>query len=165
MNAGGTNQKGVEVMFTYVLIDKGDGFISGLRLASSITLNKYRFKEYKVTNTDYSGNKLTGVPDKIIVSNLDLEFKKHIYLFITHNYTSNLPLTDANNIFASAYQLLQCRFGYRIKMKKLTVEIFAGGDNLLNEHYSLGNDLNAAGNRFYNAAPLRNYFAGVSVAF
>lgn len=165
VNAGGTNQKGVEVMFTYVLIDKGDGFISGLRLASSITLNKYRFKEYKVTNTDYSGNKLTGVPDKIIVSNLDLEFKKHIYLFITHNYTSNLPLTDANNIFASAYQLLQCRFGYRIKMKKLTVEIFAGGDNLLNEHYSLGNDLNAAGNRFYNAAPLRNYFAGVSVAF
>jgi iron complex outermembrane receptor protein len=36
-------------------------------------------------------------------------------------------------------------------------------DNILNEVYSLGNDINAAGNRFYNPAPRRNVFAGVMV--
>jgi iron complex outermembrane receptor protein len=43
------------------------------------------------------------------------------------------------------------------------VNIFAGADNLLDEKYSLGNDINAAGNRFYNAAPRRNFYVGVAV--
>jgi iron complex outermembrane receptor protein len=36
-----------------------------------------------------------------------------------------------------------------------------GADNLLDEVYSLGNDINAAANRFYNAAPRRNYYVGL----
>ena len=34
---------------------------------------------------------------------------------------------------------------------------------ILNEFYSSGNDLNAAGRRYYNPSPLRNFFAGVSL--
>ena len=47
---------------------------------------------------------------------------------------------------------------------KFKMEIFAGGDNLFNTKYSLGNDINAAGNRYYNAAPGVNYFAGVALS-
>ena len=47
--------------------------------------------------------------------------------------------------------------------KKLPLDFFAGADNLLDEQYSLGNDLNAAGSRFYNAAAGRNYFVGLIV--
>jgi len=43
------------------------------------------------------------------------------------------------------------------------MNIFAGADNLLNQSYSLGNDLNAVGNRYYNPAPGRNYFGGISL--
>ena len=42
------------------------------------------------------------------------------------------------------------------------MSFYAGIDNLLNETYSLGNDINAAANRFYNAAPNRNYYVGLS---
>ena len=38
---------------------------------------------------------------------------------------------------------------------------FGGADNLLNVTYSLGNDINAAGNRYYNAAAGRNYYLGL----
>jgi iron complex outermembrane receptor protein len=31
--------------------------------------------------------------------------------------------------------------------------------------YSLGNDINAFGRRYYNPAPERNYFAGLRVSF
>jgi iron complex outermembrane receptor protein len=38
-----------------------------------------------------------------------------------------------------------------------------GADNLLNKTYSLGNDLNAFGGRFFNPAPKRNYFLGAKI--
>jgi iron complex outermembrane receptor protein len=45
------------------------------------------------------------------------------------------------------------------------LKLFIGGDNLLNEKYSLGNDINGFGGRYYNAAPGRNYYAGIVVNF
>ena len=43
------------------------------------------------------------------------------------------------------------------------MNFYAGADNLLDEMYSLGNDINAVSNRFYNAAPRRNYYVGLSI--
>jgi len=36
---------------------------------------------------------------------------------------------------------------------------------LLNQYYSLGNDLNAVGKRYYNPAPGKNYFGGAELMF
>jgi iron complex outermembrane recepter protein len=55
------------------------------------------------------------------------------------------------------------RLGYKKEIKKkLGAEFFIGADNLFNEKYSLGNDINAAAGRYYNVAPGRNYYAGIS---
>jgi iron complex outermembrane receptor protein len=35
----------------------------------------------------------------------------------------------------------------------------------LDEVYSLGNDINAAGGRYYNVAPAKNWYVGVAVQF
>jgi len=45
------------------------------------------------------------------------------------------------------------------------VDVFAGVDNLFDVTYSLGNDINATGGRYYNAAPARNYFGGASFQY
>ena len=56
------------------------------------------------------------------------------------------------------------------KQKRLGLETFwistacncsIGVDNLLDETYSLGNDINAMGNRYFNPAAPRNYYAGM----
>jgi len=61
---------------------------------------------------------------------------------------------------------VQAKAGWQITSNKKTkLEIYAGVGNLLNEKYSLGNDLNAVGNRYYNPAPLRNYYIGVNAGF
>jgi iron complex outermembrane receptor protein len=41
--------------------------------------------------------------------------------------------------------------------------LFVGADNLLNEKYSLGNDINAFGGRYFNAAATRNFYAGIKM--
>ncbi|MBL7749067.1 MAG: TonB-dependent receptor, partial [Chitinophagaceae bacterium] len=75
---------------------------------------------------------------------------------------SAIYLNDANTFKADPYHLLGCQLGWKKKESgSIRLTIYAGIDNLLNEIYSLGNDINAAANRFYNAAPPRNYYGGV----
>jgi iron complex outermembrane receptor protein len=73
-------------------------------------------------------------------------------------------LNDANSFFAGEYNLIHFKGGWRKSTPgKPILDFFVGVDNLLDENYSLGNDLNAFGGRFFNAAPLRNFFGGVKV--
>ena len=52
--------------------------------------------------------------------------------------------------------------GYEKQLpRRWLMKLQAGADNLLNQEYSLGNDLNGFGGRYYNAAPTRNFFASV----
>jgi len=46
---------------------------------------------------------------------------------------------------------------------KTRLMIYVGAGNILNQKYSLGNDLNAVGGRYYNAAAPRNYYAGMKL--
>jgi iron complex outermembrane receptor protein len=85
-------------------------------------------------------------------------------LNITANYTDAIPLNDANTEYASEYFLLGGRVGYRSEISKnFGLEIFTGIDNALDKRYSLGNDLNAVGGRYYNAAALRNFYVGLKL--
>jgi iron complex outermembrane receptor protein len=67
--------------------------------------------------------------------------------------------------FLYSINLLQTKAGWKHAFNKTQLELFAGGDNLLNAQYSLGNDINAAASRYYNPAAPRNYFAGLNVRF
>ncbi|MEX2605340.1 MAG: hypothetical protein WD361_14115, partial [Gracilimonas sp.] len=74
------------------------------------------------------------------------------------------PLNDANSVYSDSYHLLQSKAGFKTKLtRNLNLNLFFGIDNLLNEKYSLGNDINAFGDRFYQPAPPRNWFSGVKV--
>ena len=83
---------------------------------------------------------------------------------ITYNYTDRIALNDANSAYASSYNLMSTRLGWRKSFHgKIKAEIFAGADNLFDVKYSLGNDINAAAGRYYNAAAGRNYFVGIAL--
>jgi len=166
VNAGGTVQKGLEVFFEAFLVNRQKGIVKQLRAWNSSTLYDFKFSDYKVNNTDHSGNRLTGVPSKVVVTGVDLVFPRGIYLNLTMNYTADLPLNDANDEYAPAYRLWQTRVGWKKNWKGgQDTELFAGVDNVADELYSLGNDINAFGRRFYNPAPGRNYFMGLRVSF
>ena len=165
VNAGGTKQNGIESFIKYHLIDQSKNFISKLTIHSSYSFQPYRFDDYKQTTNNYSGNELTGVPRNIWVSGLDMIMAKGFYFDASLNCTSRIPLTDANDAYADAYQLMQIKLGYRCDNKNKKLDIFFGIDNLLNQHYSLGNDINAVGKRYYNPAAGRNIFSGLLYRF
>lgn len=166
VNAGGTKQPGLEALGSAWLIQqRPSGFIRGLQLNESYTLSKFKFTDYHVAGNNYSNNKLTGVPAQVSVTSLQILLPETFKLFVQHNYTSRLPLNDANTVYAGHYNLMQAKASWTWHLAtKTSLELYAGADNILNQKYSLGNDLNAVGNRYYNAAPLRNYYAGINLA-
>jgi iron complex outermembrane receptor protein len=126
----------------------------------SYAYNHYHFKEYIQDANNFSGNQLTGAPKNVLSAGVDFRWKG-FSTNITANYVDRTPLNDANTNYAAEYILLNTRFGYKFGKDKKPVEVFAGVDNLFDQKYSLGNDLNARFGRYYNSAPSRNYYVGL----
>jgi len=164
VNAGKTKQRGIEASFSWKLITASKGFIRGLNLWTSYTINNYHFQNYFSGDVDLSGKRVTGVPPVVITSGIDVNLSQ-LQLNITSNYTDHIPLNDTNALYASEYFLLGGKATYKAFIHKHSIEFFLGIDNALDKKYSLGNDLNAAGGRYYNAAPGRNYFGGIKFKF
>lgn len=165
VNAGNMLQKGLELgVWANVLRPRTDGFVQEITLHSASAYQHYRFGDYQVGDKDYSGNHITAVPEWTMSNSLQLRFAGALYWSMLHQYVSKLPLDDANTVFADKYHLLQMKVGMALPAYKgTTLHLFVGGDNLLNERYSLGNDINAFGGRYFNAAPTRNFYAGIRV--
>jgi len=163
VNAGATQQDGIEAYLSYQLVDHPLQFISNVKTWIGYTWNDFHYKDFKQVSTDYSGNRMPGVARQTVVAGLDIASRHGVYLSMTYTYTDPIILNDANTDFANSYNLLGARAGYKkLFIRKIRLEIFAGVDNIFNVKYSLGNDINAAAGRYYNAAPGINFYAGIS---
>ena len=184
VNAGSVNQNGMEGLFSYKIADNETHFITESNVSLGFTSYGFTYKNFKQLNTDYSGNLIPGIPasptnkfvlimgNKVIanlplssyVIGFDLKTKYGLYLNTTYTYNSRTPLNDANTFYGNDFHLLAARIGFKqLYAKGFRFDVFVSGDNLFNEVYSLGNDINAAVNRFYNVAPGRNYAVGVAM--
>ena len=165
INAGQINQKGLEIT-VWKYWDLHNKFLNSIQFNTAFTYNHYRFGDYSNATTNYSNNKVTSVPDWILSNTLILNFIKKFQLNIYHNHTSTIPLDDANTIFADKYDLIQAKLNWKNELSTYNIKynLFVGVDNLLNQKYSLGNDINAFGGRYFNAAPTRNFYLGLQLS-
>ena len=165
INAGSTRQKGLETSVSYRLgkfIEKE--FNTSSKLWISHTWYHFNYKDFKQMSSNFTGNQLPSVAPTSLIAGLDLYSNTGLYANITYQYTNRIALNDGNTEYASSYNLLGLKTGFKTRFGKIySINIFAGADNLFNEKYSLGNDINAFGGRYYNVAAGRNYFAGLSV--
>lgn len=162
VNAGKTDQRGIEARVSWNQRMEGSIF-SQFNTWISYAYSHFRFTDYVQDGVAYSGNRLTGVAPTVATLGLDATIWK-FYANATVGYVDAIPLNDANSEYADEYVLVGGRIGFKTTLwKYVPIEIFTGIDNALNEKYSLGNDLNAIGGRYYNAAPERNYFVGLAI--
>ncbi|AWW30952.1 TonB-dependent receptor [Echinicola strongylocentroti] len=163
-NAGATDQKGLEAQLDYILLSNPAGWIQQLKMGHAYSFHHFRFKDYINDGEDFSGNALTGVPQNNLVNRLDLTSRTGLYLNLTYQWVDEIPLTDDNAIYQDPYHLMNARLGWRKNFGSTwQMEIYGGTDNLLDQRYSLGNDLNAFGGRYYQPAADRNFYGGVKV--
>ena len=165
-NAGSTNQRGLEVGSTWFALENGRGWLRDLQVRGAYTYHYFTFVDYSKEGEDFSGNRLTGVAPHVVVFTAQATAQFGLFFNATYNYTDKIPLNDANSVYADGYHLVQGKFGYQNpNTARVQVQLFVGVDNALNQVYSLGNDLNAFGARYFQPSAPRNYYLGMKLGF
>ena len=169
VNAGKTKQKGIETYATFKIVDETHMFFENVRVWASHTFHDFHYDKFeKITDdtADYSGKRLPSIPKHFLSMGIDVITKPGLYANVTYYYSDPIPLNDANSSYASSYNLATARLGFRtILTKRFSFDVYGTADNIFDVRYSLGNDINAFGGRFYNAAPERNFAVGVGLRY
>ena len=165
INAGKTRQKGLEWTLSYTFLTNANLPFT-LRLWDSGTWTKYTFEGLKQGETDLSGNLIPGIPRFTQTTGLDILFKLGISVFATYQHGGSLYLNDANTLKNTPYNQWLARASWKKNWgSHFYSELSASAEKVNAGIYSLGFDLNAFGNRYYNAAPKSNLWAGVKVGW
>jgi len=164
-NSGGTTQYGLELGVSARLYQSSTFFVKRLTARTAYQYYQFNFRDYQKRENDFSGNSLPGVPNHSFNQLLNLKLANRFNLNIHYRYVSETPLNDANNIYAEEFHLINMKLSKSFTVSGLAFNAFIGAENLLDYRYSLGNDLNAFGGRFFQPAPGRNFYAGIRFRF
>jgi len=128
------------------------------RLWASYTLDNFTYGDFKKNAVNYDGKHLPGVAKNTFTGGVDLNSRPGIFSS-PHLLLQRLkcPSMIANSAYAGAYQLVAegSDIHDRTKIKSY---VFHRRDNAFSAKYSLGNDINAAAGRYYNAAAKANIY-------
>ena len=167
-NAGSSSHPGIEFFINYKLFESAKFQITSY---FSAALNNFKFKDFVDGEADYSGNQLTGVPDKQCNFGLDINTKKGFSVNMSYRTIGKIPMNDSNAKYSNAYSLLDIKTTYSFTiLKVLRTELNAGVNNALNEKYAASILPNAVGfgsvpPRFYYPGNPINYYGGFSVSY
>lgn len=166
-NAGKTEHKGVELSISFTQPINSFLYISPY-INTEIT--DHKFIDFVDGDKDYSGNLLTGVPDKKVNGGIQLGFK-NFNLNTNFLHIGEIPLNDANELYSERYTVFNAKASYKKELsKQFSLEVNAGINNFTNEKYASSVLINATGfgnsePRFYYPGMPRNWFGGVKVRY
>jgi iron complex outermembrane receptor protein len=168
INAGSSSHRGLEFLVNYIFFEASQ---FQLKPYFSAALNNFKFKDFVDKGNDYSGNQLTGVPDKQLNFGLDVNTKKGFSINMSYRIIGKIPMNDSNTKYSDSYSLLDVKANYIFKLfKVLRTELNAGVNNALDEKYSASILPNAVGfgsaqpRYFYPGNPI-NYYGGFSIFY
>ena len=176
-NAGRTRQRGVEAALSGWLwrpalpapVDAANavrGPEAGLRAWVSYAYNHFRFGRYTGNGPDLDGKRLTGSTPHTLSAGVQLGTAGGFYLSPNLSHQARVTLNDANTEAAAGYWVFGARGGWRRTLfGRLEADAYAGLDNATDRAYSLGNDLNAFGGRYFQPAPGRAWYTGIQAGW
>ena len=168
VNAGSSSHPGIELLVNYPLFESSKFQVTPY---FSAALNNFKFKDFVDRGIDYSGNQLTGVPDKQLNFGLDVNTKKGLNINMSYRIIGEIPMNDSNTKYSESYSLLDVKANYIFTISKfLRTELNAGVNNSLDEKYAASILPNAVGfgvaqpRYFYPGNPI-NYYGGFSISY
>ncbi len=164
-NAGSTQLNGWEMM-----INKGFDFGAQKQwsVISNVAFHKtdYRFVDYEEKGVQYANSILPGNALHTLNGNVQLKWKEQWNLYINDYWCDQMYLNNQNDAKTQPYHLLNVSISkwWMVESKGQNRSYFGctfGINNLLNTQYSSFLQLNDSMGRFYNPAPVRNFYGSV----
>lgn len=161
-NAGEVQQLGLEAQVSWEIIRQTKA-IEAWTVSTAITAYRFQFEEYATGDDNLSGKDVPGVPNVYQTVSTELQLKSGLYAGIQGFYSSDLPVDNLNTETADAYFFANANIGYQIKLSPMVLDLNLRVYNLSDTKFSLGNDINAFGNRYFQPAPARRIYAGATL--
>lgn len=155
-NAGKTSRKGIEIIFNHNISKK-------INFDNSYTFSDFKFREFTSGSNNLSDNYLPGIPKNIFNSNISYKTENGLIFLTELIYNDKIYSSNNNDIFEKPYWLSNFKISKKINNKKLFWDIYFGLNNIFNTYYSDNIRLNAFGGRFFEPAPLRNFYLGLNL--
>jgi iron complex outermembrane receptor protein len=155
-NAGESRRKGAEVLLEW-------SPIAHVTTRLAYTHQDFRFVRFVSGQVDYAGNAEPGAPPNqwFVQGGYDAPFG--VRSSIKLRWVDRYPVNNANTAFNWAYRVVDLRFGLDRAWNDVGIRPFVGIDNLFNERYNASTSSNAIGSRFYEPAPGREVFVGLTL--
>jgi iron complex outermembrane receptor protein len=157
-NAGKSLRKGIEAGVTARLLPT----ISASLVYSAIDAE---YKRYRTTSDNFAGNKIPGVPDQQLHAELRYDNAMGLFSVLDLLYIDSFFADDANTVESDSYAISNLQLGYKKDIENWQVTPYVSINNLFNEKYNSNVRLNGGFGRFYEPAPQRNFYGGVSARY
>jgi iron complex outermembrane receptor protein len=158
-NAGSSSRTGLETAFSW-------RNQRGLSIDASLTLSDFEFDDFIDDNgNDFSDNSLPGLPEKFGYLGVGYASESGFSGMLEVIYSGDLYANNANSVEVSNYAVANLRLGFDVDRGKWLFRTFAGINNLFDENYNNNIRINAFGSRYYEPAPGRHFYVGVTANY
>ncbi|MES1952837.1 TonB-dependent receptor [Salinisphaera sp. S4-8] len=157
-NSGQSRRKGLEAKLEYAVTDT-------LSAMAAYTLADYEYREFVDDNgNDYAGNSIPGLPEERLFAELAWRNPDIGYATLDMRYAGAFYADNANTARIDHAWIFNGRVGKKIEAGDDDLTIYFGIDNLFDEVYFDNIRINAFGGRYYEPAPDRTFYTGLSYA-
>ncbi len=167
-NAGKTHHRGIEFQADYRFKIASEIEVSPFLNAA---FNFHKFIDFVDEADDFSGNDLTGVPDKKITAGLRVNHNSGVGVSSNFRYIGSQPITDSNTLYSDSYTLLNIQAEYKKAIADaFYIRLSAGINNVANSKYASSILINASGfggsePRYYYPGLPRNYYSSLKIQY
>ncbi len=156
-NAGSSTRDGIELSYSRQLAPQ-------IGFTTAYTYSDFVFDRF--TNADgdvFDGKQIPGIPKDLLYLDLTWFGESGYYATWDLTYTGELYADNANQTSVDSSQVSNLRIGYNGFYGDWEVSPFLGVNNLFDEEYNNNIRINAFGGRYFEPAPERNAYIGISI--
>ena len=156
-NAGEASRNGIEAQVEWTPMAR-------LSTRAAYTYQDYDFIRFVAPEGDFSGNKEPGVPPHQFFAAASYEAPFGLFSAVELRSLGAYPVNSSNSIANWAYQVVNLRFGLDRRLGGVGIRPYLGIDNLFDERYNASAITNSVGNRFFEPAPGREIYVGLTIS-
>jgi len=157
-NAGRSTRDGLEVGL-------GVEPLPGLVVELAYTFSDFAYDRYETPSGVFDGNEIPGIPRNQLFGEISYRHPSGFFAAWDALYVDHFFADDANTIRNGAYWVSNLRVGRRFRLGRFAITPFAGVNNLFDREYNGNVRINAARDRYFEPAPDRNVYGGLSFRY
>jgi iron complex outermembrane receptor protein len=154
-NAGRTRRRGAELGLAASL--------GPATLGASYSYSDFFFRDYQVGTSDFSDNRIPGVPNQQLQGYATLAWRGW-FATLEGQSQGGMYMDDANSVRSTSWEVMNARLGGRVALGSLSFAPVFAVSNLFDRTYAGSIVVNAAAGRYFEPSPGRTIYAGLTVA-